>query len=219
MDNNSWQDQSIAYLVTIRCYGTWLHGDSAEYATGLHNGYGTPFIPPNPRRMRKARERMRELPYALDKTRRELAFDGIVNKCADEDWELYAARIRSQHGHIVAVSSQIEGDIVLSKSAVDPHRAGRPRHVITPRPAFSWSGGTRCGLDQRRSSRIQYASGASATPDTPQPPSADLGYWRKKPGVQNVSMKLRHRAKNAPEPRNALCIRSGLRFRDDSGRL
>jgi len=38
----------LAYLITFRAYGTWLHGDSRGSVDRFHNRYGAPLIAPNP---------------------------------------------------------------------------------------------------------------------------------------------------------------------------
>src|SRR5262249_42685946 len=40
-------DRPLAYLITFRCYGTWLHGDERGSTDRHRNQYGTPFIPSN----------------------------------------------------------------------------------------------------------------------------------------------------------------------------
>ncbi|MGH9840991.1 MAG: hypothetical protein ACREEM_19730 [Blastocatellia bacterium] len=35
----------LAYLITFRCYGTWLHGDERGSVDRDHNIYRTPFLP------------------------------------------------------------------------------------------------------------------------------------------------------------------------------
>ena len=37
----------LAYLITFRSYGTWLHGDERGSVDRFHNVYGTPRLPPN----------------------------------------------------------------------------------------------------------------------------------------------------------------------------
>src|ERR1017187_3428227 len=39
----------IAYLVTLRTFGTWLHGDARGSHHRLHRTYGTPPLPGRPR--------------------------------------------------------------------------------------------------------------------------------------------------------------------------
>ncbi len=43
-DNNKFP---LAYLISFRCYGTWLHGDKRGSMSRKQNKYGTPRIAPN----------------------------------------------------------------------------------------------------------------------------------------------------------------------------
>src|SRR3989442_13934917 len=40
-------DLPLAYLITFRCRGTWLHGDERGSTDRFHNVYKSPHIPPN----------------------------------------------------------------------------------------------------------------------------------------------------------------------------
>jgi len=44
-----WNDTDIplAYLITFRCYGTWLHGDERGSVDRFHNQYQSPSAAPN----------------------------------------------------------------------------------------------------------------------------------------------------------------------------
>jgi hypothetical protein len=37
----------LAYLITFRSYGTWLHGDPRGSVDRFHNVYGKPRLPPS----------------------------------------------------------------------------------------------------------------------------------------------------------------------------
>jgi hypothetical protein len=39
----------LAYFISFRCYGTWLHGDERGSMNRKQNQYGTPRIPTNQR--------------------------------------------------------------------------------------------------------------------------------------------------------------------------
>ena len=41
------QDIPLAYLILVRAYGTWLHGDRRGSVDRFHNRYRSPRIPPN----------------------------------------------------------------------------------------------------------------------------------------------------------------------------
>jgi hypothetical protein len=45
MWNNT--DTPLAYFISFRTYGTWLHGDKRGSIDRHHNQYGSPYIPPN----------------------------------------------------------------------------------------------------------------------------------------------------------------------------
>ncbi len=46
-----WNDTDIplAYLITFRSYGSWLHGDERGLIDRFHNRYESPYIEPNQR--------------------------------------------------------------------------------------------------------------------------------------------------------------------------
>jgi len=57
----------LAYLISFRTYGTWLHGDprgSVDRRT--HNKYGTPKIPPKLRLINAERSQLKHPPVKLD---------------------------------------------------------------------------------------------------------------------------------------------------------
>jgi len=60
----------LAYLITFRAYGTWLHGDSRGSVDRFHNRYGAPLIPAN-RRWQQYNERvLKRPPVQLTASRR-----------------------------------------------------------------------------------------------------------------------------------------------------
>ena len=40
-------DTALAYLISFRTYGTWLHGDKRGSVDRFHNRYCSPYLPPN----------------------------------------------------------------------------------------------------------------------------------------------------------------------------
>ena len=42
----------IAYFITFRTYGTWLHGDERGSTDRDHNAYDTPLLDPDADRLR-----------------------------------------------------------------------------------------------------------------------------------------------------------------------
>jgi hypothetical protein len=55
----------LGYLITIRAYGTWLHG-SAGSVDRFHNNYGTPKLRADAKRKQYNRRLLAEKPVSLD---------------------------------------------------------------------------------------------------------------------------------------------------------
>jgi hypothetical protein len=63
-----WNDTDIplAYLITFRCYGTWLHGDERGSIDRFHNRYKSPYVPPNERWRQHNARSLKSEPVTLD---------------------------------------------------------------------------------------------------------------------------------------------------------
>ena len=102
----------LAYHVTFRCYGTWLHGDSRGSVDRFHNRYGTPLIPPNAQWRQYNERSRRRPPVALQAQRRAAVKAGIRETCKIRQWRLWALNVRTNHVHTV-VSASCDPEIVL----------------------------------------------------------------------------------------------------------
>ena len=91
----------LAYLITFRTYGTWLHGEQAGSVDREHNMPGTPMIPPDPGREAHERSLMDQPPYELDAPRRDIVLATLREVCRYRRWTLLAAHVRTEHVHIV----------------------------------------------------------------------------------------------------------------------
>ena len=91
----------LAYLITFRTYGTWLHGDDRGSVDREHNAFGTPLLPPNQPRERAARERCKQTPLVLNAAQRQATRDAIVAVCEHRQWSLHELNVRSNHVHVV----------------------------------------------------------------------------------------------------------------------
>ncbi len=91
----------LAYLITFRCYGTWLHGDARGSTDRHHNRYHTPFIPPNERWRQHVGRSLKHAPVELDAMRRSVVEDSVRETCEIRGWSLNAVGVRTNHVHIV----------------------------------------------------------------------------------------------------------------------
>jgi REP element-mobilizing transposase RayT len=99
MWNNT--DIPLAYLITFRCYGTWLHGDECGSIDRLHNQYKSPYREPNQQLRDYSVKLLKSKPVDLDAKRRELVELAIQEVCHHRNWLLRALNIRTNHVHSV----------------------------------------------------------------------------------------------------------------------
>ena len=91
----------LAYLISFRCYGTWLQGDARGAVRRQQNHPGTYFIQPDTQKFRANHRRMSQSHYEMNAPRRKTVLDAIVEVCIYRGWELLAAHVRPDHVHVV----------------------------------------------------------------------------------------------------------------------
>jgi len=140
----------LAYFISFRCYGTWLHGDERGSTDRHHNVYGTPFIPSN-KRWRQHNERLlRQPPVSLDAARRTAVETAIRETCEKRRWLLMALNARTNHVHSV-VSAACKPEPVLNALKANATRQMREMKCWTS-DLSPWSyGGSRRYLWTERS--------------------------------------------------------------------
>ena len=95
----------VGYLITFRAYGTWLHGDERGSVDRHHHIYGTPALPPGPRREQIERRLLKQPPVKLSGRQREAINFGIRETCEIRKWDLWALNVRTNHLHCVVTAS------------------------------------------------------------------------------------------------------------------
>jgi len=114
----------IGYLITFRCYGTWLHGDERGSVDRFHRTYGTPMLPKNARRRGHESNLLRQPPVALDSLQRAAVESGIRSTCVIRKWQLWTLNVRTNHVHVV-VSATCRPDAVLNAFKANSTRSMR----------------------------------------------------------------------------------------------
>ena len=94
----------LAYFISFRCYGTWLHGDERGSVDLSHNIYRTPMLPPDEHRRSEMRSRMKREPVELTASRRVAVEEGVRENCDNRGWVLRAINVRTNHVHSVLTS-------------------------------------------------------------------------------------------------------------------
>ncbi len=95
------RDTPIAYLITFRCYGTWLHGDVRGSVTKFNNRYSTPFLEENKLWEAENRNKLKGNPTTLNAEQRKTVEQTIREVCRYKDWVLHAVNVRTNHVHTV----------------------------------------------------------------------------------------------------------------------
>ena len=105
------------YMITIRSYGTWLHGDIRGSTTRFVNEFGVPHLGYNPELLEDSRSRMRQCPYSMDRARRTCVLSAIVEVCEFKAWHLHAAHVREEHAHAVVSAALAPERIIIALKA------------------------------------------------------------------------------------------------------
>lgn len=103
----------LAYLITFRSYGTWLHGDPRGSVDRFHNQYRTPVFPPNAARLGQTEIRLKRRPVVLTVEQRRSVERAIQETSEIRKWLLRALNVRTNHVHAV-VSAEARPELVLN---------------------------------------------------------------------------------------------------------
>ena len=96
----------LAYLLTFRTFGTWLHGDEREsVGRDGRNHYGKPRIKPKPEFEAAMKEESKQPPFILTRTMRRTVESAVKELCKRRGYSLLAVNVRTNHVHAV-VSAQ-----------------------------------------------------------------------------------------------------------------
>ena len=104
----------LAYLITLRTYGTWLHGEE-KLSVDRHHGlniYGTPKRIANPKLKKVMFEELKHKPFTLAENQRKVVKAAIEEVCEHRGYKLQAINARSNHVHSV-VSAQIKPKLII----------------------------------------------------------------------------------------------------------
>lgn len=102
----------LAYLISFRTYGTWLHGDNRGSTSRKQNKYGTPRIAPNLRLQRAELKQLQHPPIKLDSRQRAVVEQAVREVCTNRGYWLRAINVRTNHVHTV-VSAAIKPEPIL----------------------------------------------------------------------------------------------------------
>lgn len=95
-------DEPLAFLISFRCYGTWLHGDSRGSTDRHNNIYGAPKYSKVDHWREISNARLKNPPVKLNALRRNSVERAVRDTCEKRNWGLIAINVRTNHVHTVA---------------------------------------------------------------------------------------------------------------------
>ena len=115
MWNNT--DTPLAYFISFRSYGTWLHGDQRGSIDRFHNRYGSPFIPPNKNWLRYNQLQLKTEALILEAPHRAAVETAIRETCTIRKWSLLAINVRTNHVHTVLTANRKADQVLIAFKA------------------------------------------------------------------------------------------------------
>ncbi len=113
---DQWDDNEfpLAFLITVRTYGTWLHGDERG-SVDVHgkNIYGSPKISQSDNLKDRMKENLKDEIFILTEKQREAVEVSIKETCNARNYNLLALNVRTNHLHAV-VSAQSKPEIIIN---------------------------------------------------------------------------------------------------------
>jgi REP element-mobilizing transposase RayT len=107
-DYIEFQDRSVAlaYMITFRCYGTWLHGDErGSVGRRASNIFGEPKIKPSMTLRQIDAAQLEGTAFKLGAVERRIVRNAIREVCAVRGYNMFALNVRSNHVHTVVGNS------------------------------------------------------------------------------------------------------------------
>jgi REP element-mobilizing transposase RayT len=94
--------EPLAYLITIRTYGTWLHGDErGSVDRSQWHRYGSAKMPASYKLVGAEEVQLKHPPVILDETQRAIVEQAIRKVCEHRGYHLLAVNARTNHVHSV----------------------------------------------------------------------------------------------------------------------
>jgi hypothetical protein len=146
MPEYDWDDKEfpLAYFITIRTHGTWLHGDERT-SVDRHskNVYGSHRIGLDPLYSAKMEQNLSSSAFLLDGPKRSVVDSEIQNVCNTREYFLRAINVRTSHAQVV-VSALTHPNTVMSAFKSNATRELREAGlVIKDQKVWSRGGSTK----------------------------------------------------------------------------
>lgn len=134
----------LAYLLTFRTFGTWLHGDERESFQRLRkSGPRSTRIEENVPLAERMAESMKQEPTVLSTVQRGFVDAAIREVCGFRGYGLKAANVRSNHAHAVINAERKPEKIVNDLKAYSTRRLRLEAEFTADQKVWSRGASTR----------------------------------------------------------------------------
>jgi REP element-mobilizing transposase RayT len=120
-------DTPLAFLITFRTYGTWLHGDERGSVSRFRNQYKSKRLPPEKKWVAKNSQRLKAEVVVLNAAQRNCVEAAARETCEIRHWHLHAINARTNHVHSVVSSGTKKPEIALNALKANATRQMRER--------------------------------------------------------------------------------------------
>ncbi|MDQ3797882.1 MAG: transposase [Acidobacteriota bacterium] len=120
-------DTPLAYLITFRCYGTWLHGDERGSVNRFRNQYKTSHLPPEKHWTEINSRRLKGETVTLNAAQRICVEEAIRETCSIRGWHLRAINVRTNHVHTVVSIGENKPESALNAFKANAARKMREK--------------------------------------------------------------------------------------------
>src|SRR5438045_2287173 len=107
-------EKPVAYLITFRSYGTWLHGDERGSINRFCNQYKSETLPPEAKWLTINRQRMKREMVVLNADQRHSVEAAVRETCDIRKWDLFAVNVRTNHAHAVVSIGSKKPEVALN---------------------------------------------------------------------------------------------------------
>jgi REP element-mobilizing transposase RayT len=155
----------LAYLITFSTYGAWLHGRDLGSVDKHHNEVGMPFLASDAEKEGEERANMREPPYLLDATRRQVALRTILEVAAHRCWRIWACHVRTTHVHVIVSGNAKPEKIMSDFKAYASRRLKEQLQEPPDRKRWTQHGNTRyLWTEEQVADKIDYVLNRQGAP-------------------------------------------------------
>jgi REP element-mobilizing transposase RayT len=132
MRNFDQNEFPLAYLITFRCYGSWLHGDARGSFKREYGISSTTRVSPNEALERAELKQLQHPPVTLTTDQRLVVGAAVRHVCEHRKYQLRGINVRTNHVHVV-VSAFHPPERILNDFKAYSTRALREAGLLSSR--------------------------------------------------------------------------------------